>query len=31
MAPYVLTVESVMIVFTAAMTIGPYLVCEMKR
>jgi squalene monooxygenase len=30
-APYIVTVESFMIVYTAAAVIGPYLVWEMKR
>lgn len=30
-APYVVTVESFMIVWTAAAVIGPYLVCEIRR
>ncbi|KAH8704595.1 squalene monooxygenase [Phaeosphaeriaceae sp. PMI808] len=30
-APYVLLVESIMIVWTAAMVIGPYLVAEVRR
>jgi squalene monooxygenase len=30
-APYVVTVESAMIVWTAACVIGPYLVCEVRR
>jgi len=30
-APYVIFVESILIVYTAAMVIGPYLVCEIKR